>query len=141
MVGKGFAGIYSNDENTLKDARQALQLKREILLANPELDMDKLIVAVTISVPLPARSIPVRWEHRIITGRTRLPPRVADSMRRSSNYRIFAATFSHVPSSKPDNGSSVPDLKLHWDADRVMFSMIDTDKRWQVFEVGLDGKV
>lgn len=41
---------------------------------------------------------------------------------------------------KPDNGSSVPDLKLHWDADRVMFSMIDTDKRWQVFEVGLDGK-
>ncbi len=44
LVGKGFAGIYSNDENTLKDARQALQLKREILLANPELDMDKLIV-------------------------------------------------------------------------------------------------
>lgn len=41
---------------------------------------------------------------------------------------------------KPDNGSSVPDLKLHWNADRVMFSMVDTDNRWQVFEVGMDGK-
>ena len=40
---------------------------------------------------------------------------------------------------KPTNGSSVPDLKLHWDADRLMFSMVDTDRRWQVFEVKLDG--
>lgn len=44
MAGKGFSGIYSNDENTIKEAQQALRLKREILLANPELDMDKLIV-------------------------------------------------------------------------------------------------
>ena len=41
---------------------------------------------------------------------------------------------------RPENGSSVPDLKLHWNAGRVMFTMVDNTNRWQIYEVGVDGK-
>ena len=40
---------------------------------------------------------------------------------------------------KPSNGSSVADLRLHWNGDRVMFTQTRKDKRWNVFEVKLDG--
>ena len=140
LADKGFAGIYSNDENTIKDARQALQLKREILLANPELDMDKLIVG-RYHIGTSARQVNPRslgtqnnnWSNQTSAPRGGFDAEIVEL----SNLRgdIQSRTIF-----KPDNGSSVPDLKLHWNADRVMFSMIDTDKRWQVFEVGLDGK-
>ncbi|MDR3061141.1 MAG: SUMF1/EgtB/PvdO family nonheme iron enzyme, partial [Dysgonamonadaceae bacterium] len=41
---------------------------------------------------------------------------------------------------KPMNTSSVPDLKLHWNGDRVLFSMIGENNLWNVYEVGIDGK-
>ena len=40
---------------------------------------------------------------------------------------------------KPKNGSSIADLKLHWDGDRVMFTQTQDDKRWNIYEVNLDG--
>lgn len=41
---------------------------------------------------------------------------------------------------KPKNGSSIADLKLHWDGDRVMFTQTQDDKRWNIYEVNLDGQ-
>lgn len=140
LAGKGFSGIYSNDENTIKEAQQALRLKREILLANPELDMDKLIVG-RYRIGTSARQINPRslgtqnnnWSNQTSAARGGFDAEIVEL----SNLRgdIRSRTVF-----KPDNGSSVPDLKLHWDADRILFSMVDTDKRWQVFEIGLDGK-
>lgn len=140
LAGKGFSGIYSNDENTIKEAQQALRLKREILLANPELDMDKLIVG-RYRIGTSARQINPRslgtqnnnWSNQTSAARGGFDAEIVEL----SNLRgdIRSRTIF-----KPDNGSSVPDLKLHWDADRILFSMVDTDKRWQVFEIGLDGK-
>jgi hypothetical protein len=40
---------------------------------------------------------------------------------------------------KPNTTASIADLKLHWDGKRVMFTSIMPDKRWNVFEVKLDG--
>ena len=40
---------------------------------------------------------------------------------------------------RPINGSSVSDLRLHWDGDRVMSTQTQEDWRWNVFEVRLDG--
>ena len=36
---------------------------------------------------------------------------------------------------KPENGSSIADLRMHWDGDRAMFTQTMPDKRWNVFEV------
>jgi formylglycine-generating enzyme required for sulfatase activity len=39
----------------------------------------------------------------------------------------------------PQANASVADLKLHWNAEKVMFTSLMPDKRWNVFEVKLDG--
>ena len=44
LIGRGFNDIYTNQPAALETANKALKLKRDILLANPELDVDKLIV-------------------------------------------------------------------------------------------------
>ena len=140
LVNKGFDGIYSNDATTIKEAKQALQLKRDILLANPELDMDKLIVG-RYHIGTAARKInpPAlgtqnnNWSNQSNASRRGFNAEIVEL----SNLRGDVQSRTIF---KPDNGSSVPDLKLHWNADRVMFSMVDTDNRWQVFEVGMDGK-
>lgn len=40
---------------------------------------------------------------------------------------------------KPADGRFVGDLDLHFDADRILFSMPGDQGRWQVFEIGADG--
>ncbi len=32
------------------------------------------------------------------------------------------------------------DLKLHFDADRLLFSSVGSHERWQIFEIGIDGR-
>lgn len=41
---------------------------------------------------------------------------------------------------RPDGGKFVGDLELHWGADRMLFSSVGSNGRWQVFEIGTDGK-
>jgi hypothetical protein len=41
---------------------------------------------------------------------------------------------------KPDGRRDILDVDLHWDADRMLFSMPGTLKKWQVFEIGTDGR-
>ncbi len=44
LTGKGFSGIYKNEACPGSCQQSFLQLKRDILLANTALDMDKIIV-------------------------------------------------------------------------------------------------
>ena len=43
------------------------------------------------------------------------------------------------PLFKPDTPAFVGDVDLHFDADRLLFSMPGTHGRWQIWEVGIDG--
>lgn len=40
----------------------------------------------------------------------------------------------------PDRPIFVGDLDLHYDANRLLFSAVGTNRRWQVFEIGIDGR-
>lgn len=139
LIARGFSGIYKNDAASLQAASKALSLKREILLANPVLDIDKIIVG-RYKIGTTARQVNPRalgtqnnnWSNQTSASRGGFNAEIAEL----SNLRGDIKTRTIF---KPNNGSSVPDLKLHWDAERLMFSMVDTDKRWQVFEVKLDG--
>ncbi len=140
LVDKGFNDIYSGQPSGLNGAQRALQLKREILLSNPELDVDKLIVG-RYKIGATARQITPRalgtqnnnWSNQTSAARGGFDAEIVEL----SNLRGEVQSRTIF---KPINGSPVPDLKLHWDANRILFSMVDTDKRWQVFEVGVDGK-
>ncbi len=140
LVEKGFGGIYNNDPGSLAAARKALQLKREILLSNPILDFDRILVSryrigpnARTANPSAMGTQPNNWSNQSSARRGGFDAEIAElsDLRGALKYRTIF---------KPDNSSSLPDLKLHWDGDRIMFAMVDETNRWQVYEVGIDGK-
>lgn len=136
---QGFAGIYSGDKQAMANAEKALANKRAILLANPLLDSDK-VVASRFKLGTKARQAMApalgtqanNWSNQESARREGFDAEIVEltNLRGDINMRTVY---------KPENGSSVADLKLHWNGDRVMFTQTQPDKRWNIFEVNLDG--
>ena len=136
---KGFKGIYNGDEQAIADAKKALECKRAILLANPLLDADK-IVAARFKVGSKAHQIMTpslgtqanNWSNQESAGREGFDAEIVELSNLRGDIQMRQVY-------KPKNGSSIADLKLHWDGDRVMFTQTQDDKRWNIYEVNLDG--
>jgi formylglycine-generating enzyme required for sulfatase activity len=140
LARKGFSGIYENDRAAMAAAAKALQLKREILLSHPGLDVDRILVSrykiganARVANTAAMGTQPNNWSNQSSAPRVGFDAEIAElsNLRGELNYRTIF---------KPESSSSLPDLKLHWDARRLMFSMTDKTNRWQVYEVGIDGK-
>lgn len=139
----GFDGIYSLDKATVEAAAKALKLKREILLSNPALDMDKIIVT-RYQLGSSARWSDApsmgtqanNWSGQFSASRAGRKAEIIEL----SNLRGDKVKERVIYKPTMKNGPVVTDVHLHWDADRMMFTSIDTNKRLQVFQVGLDGK-
>ena len=139
LVKKGFDGIYRIDNQAVSDAEKALANKRNILLSNPLLDGEK-IVAARFFVGNRARRIMSpslgtqdnNWSNQQSARRTGFDGEIVEitNFRDKTNFRTIF---------KPQNSASIADLKMHWGGDRVMFTTIMPDRRWNVFEVKLDG--
>jgi len=140
LVKGGFDGIYSKDAKAIENAKKAIALKKEILFANPLLDMDKIVVGhyklgskarFCNSSSLGTQSN--NWSHQSSAPRTGFDAEITllSNLRNGLKYNTIF---------KADNSSSVPFISMHWNADRMMFSKIDEKGRWQVYEIGVDGK-
>lgn len=141
LVGKGFNGIYNGDKNAAANATRALDLKRQILLANPALDMDKLLTG-RYQIGSNARSVGApslgtqanNWSGQTSASQSGFNAEIVEL----SNLRGEKPSQRLIY--KPDTKTSLPDLQLHWDADKFLFSMVEKDDHhWQVFEIGTDG--
>lgn len=105
------------------------RLKREALLANPLLDFDRLLV-----IRRGARNLglPTNWESNssIAAGGY-------------DNELCILSPVGHESGLKtlfrPEQGRFIGDVDLHWNADRMLFSMPGDNGRWQVFEMRADG--
>lgn len=139
IVNQGFKGIYKGDKFTIDQAKKALKLKHDILLGNPLLDSDKIIASRFI-LGMKARGASApdlgtqsnNWSNQESARRGGFNAEIVEL----SNLRGDVKTRTVY---KPTNGSSIADLRMHWDADRVMFTQLQEDRRWNVFEVNLDG--
>ena len=139
---KGFSGIYKGDEQAIADARKALDNKKAILLGNPLLDADK-IVAVRYKLGSTARQAMApslgtqanNWSNQESARRSGFDAEIVEL----SNLRGDMQMKSVFKPIVPD--ASIADLRMHWDANRVMFTTLmgENDKRWNVYEVKLDG--
>ncbi|MBN1673298.1 MAG: SUMF1/EgtB/PvdO family nonheme iron enzyme [Kiritimatiellae bacterium] len=109
-----------------------LALQREILLANPLLDFERLLL-VKRSARSPGLGLPQNWQ-----GNCALPRRGFDNeiavLARFDAEAAFATLY------RPERDVFVGDVDLHFDADRLLFSSIGAHNRWQIFEIGVDGK-
>lgn len=137
---KGFSGIYKGDEQALANARKALGNKKAILLGNPLLDADK-IVAVRYKLGSTARQAMApdlgtqanNWSNQESARRSGFNAEIVELSDLRGNMQMKSIFRPSV------EDASIADLRMHWDADRVMFTTLMPDKRWNVFEVKLDG--
>ncbi len=110
-------------------ARQFEQLKQEALLANPLLDFDRLLLVRRAASNL---GLPANWQ-----SNSSLP---------TTGFDNQLAVLSPVRPDgelttlfQPEGGRFVGDVDLHFDAERMLFSMPGANGRWQVFEMNVDG--
>ncbi len=123
-------GVAAGQGDAAEQAASLLAFRQEVLLANPLLDFDKLLV-VKRSSKGRSLGLPQNWQ-----GNSCLP---------RGGFDDEVAVLSPVRPGgslttcfKPAGPRFVGDVDLHFDAKRMVFSMPDEKKRWQVFEVNLD---
>ncbi len=139
LVKNGFSGIYAADETVLKNAEKAIANKKAILLANPFLKGDK-IVATRFKLGTTARTAMApalgtqanNWSNQQSTRREGFNAEIVELSNLSGDINMKTIF-------KPEGTASIADLKLHWDGNRLMFTSLMPDKRWNVFEVKTDG--
>ena len=117
------------------------KLQRQALLANPLLDFDRILL-VKRGEKSPKLGLVQNWESNSSLPRTGYDDELAIlSLERpgrppegkTANGGELATLF------RPEGGRFVGDVDLHWDADRLLFSMPGQNKRWQICEVKADG--
>ena len=140
-VRQAFSGKISVNaaDEVIGQAQEILALKREIILANPLLDMDKVIVA----------------RYRLgDKARKAMGPSMGTS---TANYNslfsnprkgydaeidLLTGLRGQIKSGciyKPEADVPLSDIQLHWDADRLLFSSLDEKRKWQIYEIKTDG--
>jgi len=105
--------------------------RRQALLDNPLLDFDRLL-AVKRRADSPKLGLPQNWQ-----GNCSLPRSGYDDEIVTLSLRGGAATVESF--FRPETPRMLADVDLHFDADRMLFSMPDEDQRWQIWELGADG--
>ena len=124
---------------TIAEAEKLLALKREIILANPLLDVDKILIA----------------RYRLGNkARKAMGPSLGTSVANynslfSSRRKGYDAEISQLSNLrgdiqsktiyKPEADVPISDIQLHWDADRLLFSSLNENRQWQIYEINTDG--
>ncbi len=119
------------DETALPVANAMLALRREALLANPLLDFDRILL-VRRGLASPGLGLVQNWQSNCALPRTGFDDTIVTLSLDNPDgelTRVF----------KPDRPVFVGDVDLHFSADRLLFSSIGTQDRWQIFEVLADG--
>ena len=141
LLSRGFAGIYTGDQQALDKANKALALKRELMLMSPDVNVDKML---TVKFNLGERA------NFVGAGSLGIQPNNWSNLS-SASRKNFKAELVELSGLKSGNlqektiykpaveGSSVTDLVLNWDGKRLMFTALDTTRRWQVHEINLEG--
>ena len=124
-------GFERGDVPQLDTVQNLLELQRTILLDNPLLDFDEMLL-IRRSVTSPALGLPHNWQSNCCLPRTGFSNEIAALEWREDEpprtvYRPEAPVF-------------VGDLDLDYDARRMLFSMSAPDAPWHVYEIGIDGQ-
>jgi len=120
-------------EGLLAATQDLLALRREALLANPLLDFDRLIF-VRRHESARKLGLPQNWQGNTAVSKNGYDNEIAV-------LRIDDPTGPTETLYRPEKDGFVGDMELHWNADRLLFSMPNPDSgTWQVWEIGVDGK-
>ena len=134
------AELATGNPENIDRGEDLVRSYKEIMFANPLLDDDKIVVArFNLSE----------------TARTAMGPQIGTAPSNwtsmySAKKRGFDAEVTMLSNLrgqikletiyKPTNGENIADLQMHWDADKLLFSSVDENDKWHIYEVGVDGE-
>ncbi len=137
---KILTGLKRKDQSILEESDRLLKLQRNLLLSNPHLDFDEILVVKrrkTVftrgdgQVPDPY-GLPENWQ-----GNTNLKPDVWENS--IVKFPVKSPTDQEQLVYKPQMTTFVGDMDLNFDGDKLLFTGIDKNKNWQIYEVGING--
>lgn len=125
-------------------------LRQEALLANPLLDFDRLLLIDRKDArayrPLPSFSLPpFAGKDHLLNG---LPHNfqgnaVLRQVPIDNRIAVLSPVGPHgnlTTLYRPDRPGYVGELRLHFDADRLLFSGLDAGQRFQIYQIGTSGQ-
>ena len=124
--------LQNGDEAALKQVATLQARQRDLLLANPLIDFDRLLV-VRRSARSPRLGLPQNWQSNCVLSRSGFNDEIAVLSLSDPRGRLTQLY-------KPKGSYFVGDVDLHFDGDRLLFSSIGARGRWHIFEIGIDGK-
>ncbi|MEK7992456.1 MAG: formylglycine-generating enzyme family protein, partial [Planctomycetota bacterium] len=124
-------------------------MKREALSSNPLLNFDRLLLIKRKPLDDPRRSVGDQDNDKGVGRFLGLPQQSSwqlHTMNNTDGWENEISILSPVgPEGKmttlyvPPDGRLVSEMDLHFDAEKLMFSMPDSRKHWQIYELGTDG--
>ena len=126
----GLLGAEATSAARLNEIAEEFQkLRAEALLANPLLDFDRLLL---VKRRLDRLGLPANWDSNSSLPRDGYDNEIVVL----SDFRGQGTLTTLL---KPEGGRFAGDVDLHWNADRMLFSMPGKNGRWQIHEVKADG--
>lgn len=123
-------GLDAKDPSALEKYKAYLAFRRKALLDNPAIDFDEILLVRRTKEG--KSGLPQNWQGNTSTD-YRLDNEIA-SLRIKDDRPAIKTVY------KPEQKVFVGDVDLHYNADKMLFSSIDENGRWQIFEIGIDGK-
>jgi len=148
---RGTAGQPADADRLLEAVRRFQSLRREALLSNPLLDFDRLLLVKRKDArsfrPFPRfrvrgigsgpenhiNGLPVNFQGNGVLRQVPIDNEIAVLSPIRLGGRL-ATLF------RPEKPAYVGDIKLHFDADRLLFSSIGSHDRFQIFEIGVNAR-
>ena len=138
--------LAENDPAALREAEEIVAFQREVLLSNPLLDFERLLLIKRRPLGDPRRATDMDKGVGKYIG---LPQQSSWQLHTMPNVDVWENEIAVLSPVRPDGELTTlyepPDrellthMDLHFDAGRVMFSMPNEDRFWQVYEIGADG--
>ncbi|HUT14552.1 MAG TPA: hypothetical protein VMY42_28960, partial [Thermoguttaceae bacterium] len=135
-------GLQRGDEAARREAEQIASFRRAVLLANPLLDFDRLLVIQRKPNGDARREKGGGWGLGEFLGLPRQSSWQQDEIPSIDTWENEIAVLCN-PRTQPTlttfyrrpGPGLVSDLELHYDAEKMLFAMPDERRNWQVFEM------
>jgi formylglycine-generating enzyme required for sulfatase activity len=132
-------------DGAIKRAKDIIAEKQAILLANPLLDIEKLLVVKRVPVGDPRRSEYLKHGLGEFIGLPRQSSWQIDRIPEIYGWKNEISILSPLRPDgtlttlyAPEEPKLIGDIELNFEADKLMFSMPGPEKTWQVFELELN---
>jgi len=138
--------LRRRDRTALKQVEEIVAFQREALLCNPLLNFERLVLIKRKPIGDPRRAEePDRGIGKFV-GMPQQSSWQLHTMPNTEGWDNQICILSPVRQEgrlttvyRPQGGRLVSEMDLHFDAGKIMFSMPDRRKLWQVFEIDIDG--